>query len=69
MINLDLGTEYRSVAEAQGFGFDEIAAIALDGIEASWLDDVDRRALRSEFTRSLDGLRLEIAREDGAAST
>lgn len=68
MINLDLGTEYRRVAQAQGFGFDEIAAIALDGIEASWLDDVDRRALRTEFARSLDALRLEIAPEDGPAT-
>lgn len=57
MTDLDLGVEYRTVAEAQGFSFDEIAAVALDGIEASWLDAVDRRTLRAEFEATLAGLR------------
>ncbi len=57
MTDLDLGKEYRTVAEAQGFDFEEIAAVALDGIEASWLDDVDRRVMRQEFTQALEDLR------------
>ena len=57
MTDLDLGKEYRTVAEAQGLDFDDLAAVALDGIEASWLDDVDRRILRQEFSEALEGLR------------
>jgi adenosine deaminase len=57
MTDLDLGKEYRSVAEAQGLDFEAVAAVALDGVEASWLDDVDRRVLRTEFSRALDDLR------------
>ena len=57
MTDLDLGREYRNVAEAQGLDFDDLAAIALDGIEASWLDDVDRRVMRTEFSQALEELR------------
>jgi adenosine deaminase len=57
MTDLDLGKEYRSVAQALAFSFDEVAAVALDGVEAAWLDDGDRRALRAEFERELEELR------------
>ena len=57
MTNLDLGVEYRTVAQAQGFTFDELAAVALDGIEASWLDESDRRTLRAGFEATLADIR------------
>jgi adenosine deaminase len=57
MTDLDLGKEYRTVAEAQGLDFDDLAAIALDGIEASWLDDADQRELRAGFVQALADLR------------
>ncbi|MEO6207184.1 MAG: adenosine deaminase, partial [Candidatus Limnocylindrales bacterium] len=60
MTGLDLGTEYRSVAEAQGLDFDDLAAVALDGIEACWLDDIDQRALRREFSQALEDLRPQV---------
>jgi adenosine deaminase len=53
MIDLDLGTEYRNVAEAMGYDFDEMCAIAVEGIEATWLDDGERRALRATFERDI----------------
>ena len=56
MTDLDLGKEYRTVAEAQGMSFDEIAAVALDGIEASWLDDSERRSMRATFESALAAL-------------
>lgn len=64
MTDLDLGKEYRSVAEAQGLDFDDIAAVALDGIEACWLDDVDQRALRREFSQALDDIRPQAPADD-----
>lgn len=44
--NLDLGAEYRSVAAAFGWGWDEMVGIALDGVEACWLDESDKAAAR-----------------------
>jgi adenosine deaminase len=49
MTDLDLGREYRSVAQALQMGWEEMTAVALDGIEASWLDDGEKRRMRSEF--------------------
>ena len=57
MTDLDLGKEYRTVAEGQGLDFDAVAAVALDGVEACWLDETDRRVLRQEFESGLDALR------------
>jgi adenosine deaminase len=61
MTDLDLGKEYRTVAAAQGFSFDDMAAIALDGIEACWLEDDHKRALRSQFEVRLAELRPSAA--------
>lgn len=49
LTDLDLGYEYRSVAEAFGYGWDDMVAIALDGVEACWLDEVDKAALRQRI--------------------
>ena len=57
MTDLDLGKEYRSVAMAQDMTFDEVATVALDGIEACWLDDAAKRQMRTEFEVTLAGLR------------
>jgi adenosine deaminase len=57
MTDLDLGKEYRSVTEALDLSFDDVAAVALDGVEAAWLDDGDRRAMRAEFERDIKDLR------------
>jgi adenosine deaminase len=53
MTDLDLGREYRSVAEAQGMSWDEMVAVSLDGIEASWLDVGEKRTLRAAFEREI----------------
>jgi adenosine deaminase len=57
MTDLDLGKEYRSVAMALAMSFDDMAAVALAGVEASWLDESDRRALRSEFETQIEAIR------------
>src|SRR6185437_17043522 len=49
MTDLDLGKEYRTVAAAQRLSFDEVAAVAIDGVEASWLEGPEKAALRAEF--------------------
>jgi adenosine deaminase len=57
MTDLDLGKEYRTVAAAQRMSFEEIAAVALDGVEACWLDGADKHALHAEFEAALAALR------------
>jgi adenosine deaminase len=46
-IDLDLGAEYAAVATAFDWDWDTMVDIALDGVDATWLDDDDRRALRT----------------------
>ena len=53
MTDLDLGTEYRAVADAMGYTFEEMCAIAIEGIEATWLGDEEQRALRASFEREI----------------
>ena len=57
MTDLDLGKEYRSVAEALGMSFEDMCQVALDGVEAAWLDETEERALRTRFERELAELR------------
>jgi adenosine deaminase len=53
MTNLDLGGEYRDLASAMGYTFEDMCAIAIEGIEATWLGDEERRALRASFEREI----------------
>ncbi len=57
MTDLDLGREYRSVARALRMPWTEVEAAALDGVEATWLDDAEKAALRRTFQRELAALR------------
>lgn len=59
MTDLDLGKEYRSVASALDMSFEDMAAVALDGVEATWLHDDEKRSLRHEFEREIDALRAD----------
>lgn len=60
LTDLDLTYEYRSVMEAFGYGWDDMVAIALDGVEASWLDDADARSLRERIVAASERLRPAI---------
>jgi len=53
MTDLDLGREYRSVAAALEMPWAEMTAVALDGVEASWLDEGEKRAVRADFEREI----------------
>jgi adenosine deaminase len=53
MTDLDLGKEYREVAEALDMSFAQMVDVALDGITASWLSDDEKQSLRREFEREL----------------
>jgi adenosine deaminase len=57
MTDLDLGKEYRSVARALEMPWSEMEDVALDGIEATWLDEEAKSALRAQFELELDAIR------------
>jgi adenosine deaminase len=52
LTDLDLGREYRSCMEAFGYRWEDMVEIALDGVEATWLDDTDKRDLRARMERA-----------------
>jgi adenosine deaminase len=57
LTDLDLAREYVTCAEAWNWDFDQMVAIALDGVEATWLDDGDKRALSARVRAEAARLR------------
>lgn len=55
MLDLDLGEEYRRVAEAFELEDDELGRMAIEGIQSTWLDETDRRSMTLEFEQILAG--------------
>lgn len=53
MTGANLGSEYRDVADALGYSFEEMCAIAVEGIEATWLDAGEKAALTIAFEREI----------------
>jgi adenosine deaminase len=60
LTDLDLGREYRSCMEAFDYRWPDMVEIALDGVEATWLDDTGKRALRERIEREAAGLTAEL---------
>lgn len=59
MTGTDLGREYRHVAEALGYGYDEMCRIAVEGIDATWLSEAERGDLRRSFEATIAPLVAE----------
>ena len=59
LTDLDLGREYSSCMEAFGYRWEDMVTIALDGVEATWLDESDKRDLRARIELEA----AELARE------
>jgi adenosine deaminase len=51
LTDLDLGREYASCMEAFDYLWEDMVAIAIDGVEATWLDESDKRQLRARIER------------------
>jgi adenosine deaminase len=56
LMELDLASEYRRVGEALGYSLSELGALAVEGIESTWLESPDRASLAAEFRVALAGL-------------
>ena len=59
MMRFDVADEYAAVAQAFDYSLEEMEAISLDGITASWAPDDEKAALRRRFEAEFDQLRLE----------
>lgn len=57
LTDLDLGYEYRSVAGAFDWSWDLMVDVALDGVEACWLEQDDKAALRDRVETARNSLR------------
>jgi adenosine deaminase len=53
MTDLDLGREYRSVAGALHMPWEAMVEVVVDGIEATWLDDDEKRNMRAAFQNEI----------------
>lgn len=54
LVGLDLSLEYAEVAAAFGYDLAEMAAIALDGVEASWAPEDEKAVLRREISQAVE---------------
>jgi adenosine deaminase len=57
--DLNLGKEYAAVAHAFTYTWDDMVQIALDGVEACWLPESDKAALRRRIIEAGTTLRPE----------
>ncbi|WOF22434.1 adenosine deaminase [Microbacterium betulae] len=46
MFGTDPTNDFRALANALGYGLDELSALTANAVEATWLDETDRAALR-----------------------
>jgi adenosine deaminase len=60
LTDLDLGQEYRTAMDAFGFTWDDMVQIALDGAEATWLDEGERGALGERIASEAAALAAEL---------
>jgi adenosine deaminase len=60
MFHTDIGQEYVRLCGALGYGLEQVRNFVLTGVDASWLDEVDRAAMRSRFTAELAQLEREL---------
>lgn len=57
MMQFDIADEYVAVARAFGYSLEEMEQISLDGIDASWAPDDEKRSMRVRFVSEFDALR------------
>jgi adenosine deaminase len=60
MFKTDIGNEFVKACPAMKFSPDVAIKLALNGVEAAWLDDGEKSQLRREFEREIVGLRAEF---------
>lgn len=62
MFHTDIGSELASMATAADWGPDRVREICLTAVDAAWLDDADRAALRRDVQHGIDELEARLER-------
>ena len=62
MFHTDIGSEYVTMVTAAEWEPDRVREFALNGVDASWQSDDEKRRMRSEFERELDELEAQLER-------
>ena len=57
----DLGNEYVRLHREMGLSLDTLAEMALNGIDAAWIDDATKAALRADWSAEIDTLLASTA--------
>jgi adenosine deaminase len=60
MLRNEIHEEYAKVAAAFALSYEDCIDIAVGGIESTWLDDGDKRALQARFAQEVETLRREL---------
>lgn len=68
MFPTTLAQEYLIAAEEVGFDRQTMRRLCLNGVDASWLSEGEKAALRTEFVHTLDALEAELFPEETGAS-
>ncbi|MFD9899574.1 adenosine deaminase [Mesorhizobium sp. NPDC059025] len=61
MFNTDIGKEFVLGCESMEFSVDRAVQLALAGIDGSWLDETEKKSMRSDFEKEIAALRSELS--------
>ena len=61
MFGIDLADEYSTMHHTMGFSFDDLVELALNGIDAAWVDEGTKRTWRDEWGAEVSRLREAVA--------
>jgi adenosine deaminase len=57
MFGVDLADELCRARDAFGLGFEALADLCLEGVDAAWVDEAERASMRSAFRQAIDDIR------------
>jgi adenosine deaminase len=60
MFHTDIGEEYVKFCGQNNYGPKAVRQLVLQGVEATWCDDVDKAAMRRAFEAEIDALDREL---------
>jgi adenosine deaminase len=64
MFHTDIGREYVQLCTALDYGPSTVRELVLTGVDATWLDESDKAAMRTDFTDTLNRLDAELSTAD-----
>jgi adenosine deaminase len=60
MFRTDIGKEYVDFVGQNHYGPDVARMLVLNGVDATWQDDVDKAAMRKAFESEIDALDAQL---------